>query len=428
MLTPPPCNETPPKSQTAAATRPAHAPGMPIISVIGDGQLARMMHTEAIELGLSLRVLAGSTDSAAAQVAADVVVGDYTDFDDLHRAAAGAAVVTFDHEHVPTDHLHALCDAGVNVQPGPAALVHAQDKLVMRQKLSDIGAPVPDFAALNSIADAEEFWERVSGQVCVKARRGGYDGKGVWFPQTKTELVDLCSTLFDAGTPLMAERKLPLLRELSAMVARRPSGDIQAWPVVESVQTNGVCTLAIAPAPGLDAKAQVDIQQLAARVATELGVTGAMAVELFETRDESGQTRIFVNELAMRPHNTGHWTQDGCVTSQFEQHLRAVMDWPLGSVAPTAPVTVMANTLGAATDPDMPMPERMEKVWQKIPHAKIHLYGKPHRPGRKIGHVNVSGADGDKTRADAEAAAHFIVHATWPNGYTDETSAVNPTP
>lgn len=415
-----PAEIQPSNPQPLAAKHPAHASGMPVVCVIGDGQLARMMHTEAIELGLSLRVLAGAVDSAAAQVAADVILGDYTDFDDLHRAAAGAAVVTFDHEHVPTDHLHTLCESGVNVQPGPTALVHAQDKLVMRQKLSDIGAPVPQFAAINTVDDAENFWDRVKGQVCLKARRGGYDGKGVWFPQSKAELIDLCTTLFDAGTPLMAEQKVELRRELSAMVARRPSGEIQPWPVVESVQTNGVCTLAIAPAPELDAKAQSEIQKLAALVATELQVTGALAVELFETSDELGRNRILVNELAMRPHNTGHWTQDGCVTSQFEQHLRAVMDWPLGSVAETAPVTVMANTLGADSDPAMPMPERMQQVWQKLPHAKIHLYGKPHRPGRKLGHVNVSGTDWDKTRAEAEAAAHFIVHATWPDGYTDE--------
>src|SRR5699024_938917 len=208
---------------------------------------------------------------------------------------------------------------------------------------------------------------------------------------------------------LMAEKKVALTRELSAMVARTPSGETAAWPVVESVQRGGVCAEAVAPAPELSPQLQDSTRGLAERIATELGVTGVLAVELFETRDASGQPEIFVNELAMRPHNTGHWTQDGCVTSQFEQHLRAVLDQPLGSTEPTAPVTVMANTLGAAEDPDMPVGERFAKVWERFPHVKIHWYGKGHRAGRKLGHVNVSGVDVERTRREAELAAGFVV-------------------
>lgn len=388
---------------------------MPIVAVIGDGQLARMMQTAAIELGLSLRLLAGARDASAAQVTADVFLGDYTNLDDLRRTVAGTDAMTFDHEHVPTEHLTTLIAEGINVQPQPEALVHAQDKLVMRQRLADLGAPLPDFAPINSVTDVTKFWQRTSGAVCLKARRGGYDGHGVWFPKTETKLTELVEQLLEAGTPLMAEQKINLTRELSAMVARTPSGATQPWPVVESVQTDGICTEAIAPAPGLSPQVQQQAQDLAVKIATELGVTGALAVELFETTDAAGQPVILVNELAMRPHNTGHWTQDGCVTDQFEQHLRAVLDWPLGDVSLTAPVTVMANTLGAPADPAMPMPVRMQEVWRRFPQAKIHLYGKTHRAGRKLGHVNLSGTDPVQTRADAKAAAHFISHAVWPD-------------
>lgn len=388
----------------------AHVPGMPIVAVIGDGQLARMMQTAAIELGQSVRLLAGANDASAAQVAADVVLGDYKDLADLRVAVEGTDAVTFDHEHVPNEHLQTLIDAGVNVQPQPSALIFAQDKLIMRQKLSELGAPVPTFAEITSAEEAGAFWDKVDGEVCLKARRGGYDGKGVWFPKTREECGALVAELLASGTPLMAERKVALARELSAMVARTPSGETAAWPVVESVQVNGVCAEAVAPAPGLDNASREAVEQLAVRIATELGVTGVLAVELFE--DSSGA--ISVNELAMRPHNTGHWTQDGCVTDQFEQHLRAVLDYPLGSTATKADFTVMANTLGADVDPSLPMASRMAEVWRRYPNAKIHLYGKSHRPGRKIGHVNLIGSDLDQVRADARAAAHFLVHATWP--------------
>lgn len=395
----------------------AHVPGMPVVAVIGDGQLARMMQTEAIELGQSIRLLAGAPDSSAAQVAADVVLGDYTDLDDLRTAVAGASVMTFDHEHVPTEHLHQLIREGVNVQPGPDALVNAQDKLVMRERLQEIGAPVPPFAAINSVADARAFSDSVDGAVCLKARRGGYDGHGVWFP-APSELESLVQELLDAGTPLMAEKKVALVRELSAMVARRPSGQVQPWPVVESVQTDGICTEAVAPAPDLSPELGQQARDLAVTIAQELGVTGVLAVELFEYRDENGEPAIAVNELAMRPHNTGHWTQNGCVTSQFEQHLRAVLDWPLGSVEQTAPVTVMANVLGGQTDPEKPMAERMLDVHARFPQAKIHMYGKSYRAGRKIGHVNMSGEELGRVRREANLAADYLVNARWADGYT----------
>lgn len=407
------------------STHPAHAPGMPIITVIGDGQLARMMHTEAIELGQSIRLLAGSEDSSAAQVCADVLIGDYRNWDDVEKAAAGATAVTFDHEHVPNEFLERLQEQGISVQPQPTALIYAQDKLFMRQKLADLGAPVPAFAQIDSVADAEAFYDAVDGAVCLKARRGGYDGHGVWFPSDKQELTELVTELLGNNVSLMGEQKVNLVRELSAMCARTPSGEVASWPVLESVQTDGICVEAVCPAPALDDALADEATKLSRTIATELGVTGALAVELFETRDEAGNPTIYVNELAMRPHNTGHWSQDGCVTSQFEQHLRAVADMPLGSTEMTAAVTVMVNTLGAEEDPEMPLPERFNHVWRRFPQAKIHWYGKGWRAGRKLGHVNVSGSDNSgagiaETRKIANLAADFIVNATWSDGYQDK--------
>ncbi len=400
---------------------------MPVIAVIGDGQLARMMQTAAIELGQSIRLLAGAPDSAAAQVAADVIEGDYTQIDDLRRAAAGTTAVTFDHEHVPNEHLDTLIAEGINVQPTPQALLFAQDKLAQRTRLSELGCPVPDFAAIRSAQDARDFYQRVDGAVCLKACRGGYDGHGVWFPETQDECAALVDELLGKGVDLLAERKVAFDRELSAMVARTPSGQVAAWPVVESVQKNGVCAVAIAPAPDLPPEIDEHARSLAMTIAGQLEVTGVMAVELFETHDDSGNQRLWINELAMRPHNTGHWTQDGCVTSQFEQHLRAVADLPLGTTAPTAPATVMVNVLGAEQDPDLPMPDRMAAVWARFPHAHIHLYGKGYRPGRKLGHVNVTGTDAAVVRREAELAAHFLIHAVWADGYITPEDTLAPT-
>ena len=391
----------------------AHVPGMLVIAVIGDGQLARMMQTAAIELGQSLRLLAGAGDASAAQVCADVVLGDYTKYEDLLKAVDGATAVTFDHEHVPNEHLTALIDAGYNVQPQPAALINAQDKLIMRERLAELGAPLPRFAAIESAEDAHEFWTLTNGQVCLKARLGGYDGKGVWFPKDESELIALVSDLTRRSVALMAEEKVALVRELSVLVARTPSGEVATWPLTESVQRNGVCAEAVAPAPGIAPQLQQRAEALGEKIATELGVTGVLAVELFAFVNDSGEEDIAVNELAMRPHNTGHWTQDGSVTSQFEQHLRAVMDAPLGDTSTLAPVTVMANVLGAEEDPSMPMAERATEVARRFPRAKIHLYGKGHRPGRKIGHVNLTGEDVEATRRDARLAADFLVNASW---------------
>jgi 5-(carboxyamino)imidazole ribonucleotide synthase len=302
-------------------------------------------------------------------------------------------VVTFDHEHVPTAHLHALEDAGTPVRPSAGALVHAQDKVVMRQALAALGAPMPRFQVVADAREAVAF-----GLPCVlKTSRGGYDGKGVWFVDSPEEAAAVFAAVEGSDVRILAEARVDFRRELSALVARSPSGQAAAYPVVESVQRDGICHEVVAPAPGLSDMVATQAQELALRIARELDVTGVLAVELFETDDPAtghgGPGRILVNELAMRPHNTGHWTQDGAVTSQFENHLRAVLDLPLGSPVTRARWTVMVNILGGPADSGGRLYDGFPHALARDPRLRVHLYGKDPRPGRKVGHVNAYGDD-----------------------------------
>jgi 5-(carboxyamino)imidazole ribonucleotide synthase len=359
-------------------------PRAPTVAVIGGGQLARMMAEPAAALGIPLRLLAEAEGVSAAQVIPDHEVGDYRDLDALTAVTRGCEVVTFDHEHVPTRHLEALTASGVACRPGPGALVHAQDKAVMRERLGELGVPCPRNAVVASTADVEAF-----GFPCVlKTTRGGYDGKGVWVVHAAAECTEPFATAEAAGVRLLAEELVDFRRELSALVVRAPSGQAAAYPVVESVQREGICHEVVAPAPDLDPALAGEAQRLALLVAGELDVTGVLAVELFETTDG----RILVNELAMRPHNTGHWTQDGAVTSQFENHLRAVLDLPLGSPAARATWTVMVNILGGRQETGR-LYDGFRHAMARDPGLRVHLYGKDLRPGRKVGHVNAYGED-----------------------------------
>lgn len=371
----------------------------PTVAVIGGGQLARMMAEPAAALGLPLRLLAEAEGVSAAQVLPDHLVGDYTDLDTLRRVTQGCAVVTFDHEHVPTDHLHALEADGLAVRPGPDALVHAQDKGVMRERLAALGMPCPRNAIVTTPAEVEEF-----GLPCVlKTTRGGYDGKGVWFVGSPDDCVEAFASAEAAGVRLLAEERIDFRRELSALVARSPSGQAAAYPVVASTQRDGICVEVVAPAPDLDPDLAARAQQVALTIAKELDVVGILAVELFETTDG----RVLVNELAMRPHNTGHWSQDGAVTSQFENHLRAVLDLPLGSPAPRVRWTVMVNILGGPEDPGR-LYDGYPHALARDPHLRVHLYGKEPRPGRKVGHVNAYGDDLEDCLERARHAAAWF--------------------
>ena len=387
--------------------------GLPVVAMVGGGQLSRMTHQAAIALGQSLRVLATDPSESAALVVADVHTGDHRELADLQRLADGATVVTFDHEHVPTEHLRTLEQAGHRVAPGPAALVHAQDKLVMRSALAAAGEPQPAWAEARRVEDVEAFAAAHGWPVVLKTPRGGYDGRGVFVVEAPTEVADL---LQRHGT-MLVEQRVAMRRELAAQVARSPFGQVAVWPVVETVQRDGVCNEVLVPAPGLSDELATTAQQLAVRIADALGVVGLLAVELFETTEG-----VLVNELAMRPHNSGHWTIEGARTSQFEQHLRAVLDYPLGATAMTAPVVVMANVLGgAAAGPGWTGPSLDERVHHFMAHwpdVKLHWYGKGQRAGRKLGHVTAVGEDLAEVRARAVAAARYLA-----DGVVDEAFA-----
>ena len=368
----------------------------PRIGVIGGGQLARMMAPAAEALGVRFSVLAETADAPATQVINEVTVGDYTDYPTLKAFAETVDVITFDHEHVPPEHLQALVEAGHAVRPGPDALIFAQDKIRMRARMDELGLPNPAWAEITSAADVEAFAARVGYPFILKTPRGGYDGKGVRVIDSLDEAVEW----LDEVPQLLAEEKVDFTRELAVMVGRSPMGQTAVWPVVETWQQNGVCKEAIAPAPDLSAEKARSINEAILTVAGTLEVTGVMAMEMFETPEG-----FLINEFAMRPHNTGHWTQDGAVTSQFEQHLRAVLDLPLGSPAAREDVSVMVNILGADHE-DLYQPYL--HVMAHDPAMKVHLYGKGVRPGRKVGHVNAYGEDRQLVLARARHAADFI--------------------
>jgi 5-(carboxyamino)imidazole ribonucleotide synthase len=376
--------------------------GLPTVGMIGGGQLARMTHQAAIALGQSLRVLAVSPDDGAALVAADVQIGSHTDIEALRRFAKGCDVVTFDHEHVPHDLIVTLEADGAVVWPSSAALRFAQDKAAMRERLGELGAPMPRWRRVTDITDVVALAEETAWPVVLKATTGGYDGRGVWVVGSQAEAEGVLATV----PSLIVEERVVLKRELAALVARSPFGQVAAYPIVETVQRDGICVEVIAPAPGLDDDLAVRAEELAIRLASELGVVGLLAVELFET--DAG---LAVNELAMRPHNSGHWTIEGARTSQFEQHMRAVLDYPLGDTGITAPYVVMANVLGGA-DGGMKIDERIHHLMAAEPGVKIHMYGKAVRPGRKIGHVTALGHDLAKVRASAARAAKWLQEGT----------------
>ncbi|TKV58885.1 5-(carboxyamino)imidazole ribonucleotide synthase [Nakamurella flava] len=431
--------------------------GMPQVGMVGGGQLARMTHQAAIPLGQTLRVLAIDPGESAALVTPDVMLGHHTDLDALREFAQTCDVVTFDHEHVPTGHLRTLVAEGHDVYPGPDALQYAQDKALMRRRLGELGAPVPAFAVVDVAAPTgdesdraaavargvEDFAAAHGWPAVVKTARGGYDGRGVWVVQDAAQAGRLAAQLTSGDGPfattagsVVIESFVPLRRELAVMVARSPFGQAAVWPVVQTVQQDGICVEVIAPAPDLPSALSTAAERLALQIAQELDVVGVMAVELFETNGSDGPDgppALLVNELAMRPHNSGHWTMDGSVTSQFEQHLRAVLDYPLGRTDAIAPFTVMGNVLGgpvgvgagegAFSEAVLSIDERLHHLAARFPEVKVHLYGKAFRPGRKLGHVNVIGADLPELRRRAQLAAHWLGSGVWLDGYSLEHGA-----
>jgi len=409
---------------TSAETAGARAaeiapPGVPVVGMVGAGQLARMTAQAAVGLGIGFRVLAAAPGESAAQVCAGTQLGDYRSLDDLLAFGRRCDVVTFDHEHVPATHLRALEQAGLAVRPGPDALRYAQDKRAMRERLTGLaelagqvgldgagghqadgqgrlGVACPRYAPVTGRDDVIRFADGSGWPVVLKAVSGGYDGKGVWVCGSPWEAAEVLAH----GIDLIAEEYVAFERELAVLVARAPSGQAAVYPVVQTVQRDGICREVLAPAPGLAAARALAAQRLGLAIAAGVGVTGMLAVELFETADG-----LLVNELAMRPHNSGHWTIEGARTSQFEQHLRAVLDLPLGAPVLAARHAVMVNVLGGDS-PDLH--GRLVHVMAADPGVKVHLYGKEVRSGRKIGHVTAVGDDLDDLRDRARRAAGYL--------------------
>jgi 5-(carboxyamino)imidazole ribonucleotide synthase len=371
------------------------------VGIIGGGQLARMMHAASIGLGINVRLLAEAPDTSAATVVHDVTVGDYTDPSTVRSFAGGCDVVTFDHEHVPTGLLRDLESAGVVVRPGPAALIHAQDTAIMRDRLTALGAPCPISRVVADEAALAAFGEELGWPIVAKTSRGGYDGKGVWRLDSAAEAGKPFGAATD-GVQVIGEEFVDFARELSALVVRSPSGQAAAYPISESVQQGGICVETITPAPGLEDDQAIAAQQLALMIAHELGVVGVLAVELMQRADGS----VVVNELAMRPHNTGHWTIDGAYTSQFENHLRAVLDLPLGDPSSTERWIVMANVFGGSLED---LPSGLLHCFARDRRLRVQLYGKQVRPGRKVGHVTTFGDDLDETGKRARHAAAYLM-------------------
>lgn len=372
------------------------------VGVIGGGQLARMMTVPAINLGIELKVLA-ETDNSSASLAT-TTVGDYTDMQTVLDFAEGVDVITFDHEHVPLHILEALESKGKSVQPPSKALAHAQNKLVMRKALTKIGAPNPSWRAVSSKEQLDEFISEFGPEVIVKTPIGGYDGKGVRVVRAASDVSDWLdpSAISSLGGELLAEEKVLFTRELAQLSARNQSGEFKAWPVVETRQKDGVCSEVLAPAPNVSKELLSESMKIAELISSSLGVTGNLAVEMFETQDG----RLLVNELAMRPHNSGHFSIEGSTTSQFEQHLRAVLDLPLGDTS-MEQMAVMVNLLGVSNDRDFV--ENYEQAMKAFPEAKIHAYGKSPRIGRKLGHITVVGRSLDSALATANQARSAVL-------------------
>lgn len=371
----------------------------PTVGIVGAGQLARMTIQAAIPLAVPIALLADRADDGAAIVSPNVEIGSPRDAAAMDAFAARCDVLTFDHELVPFEHLDRLEAAGRTLYPSAATMALAQNKRLQRERFCAAGLPVPPFQMLSGVEDLREFGRSHGWPVVLKAARGGYDGRGVWIANDESAGAALATELSALGVELLAEQWVPIEREVAIIIARRPGGETAVYPLVETIQVDGMCREIIAPAPVSD-EIFSEARAIAGEVARIADVAGILAVELFVAGG-----RLIVNEIATRPHNSGHYTIEGCETSQFEQHLRAILDWPLGSTGLTAPFVVTVNVVGGpdGSDPVMRLPEVLS-----IPGVHVHLYGKVARPGRKLGHVTVRGDDVIDVRARANQAAAVL--------------------
>lgn len=373
----------------------------PRVGAIGGGQLARMMADAAALAGVDFTVLAEAEGSSAKAAASQV--GDYNQHEIVSTFADTVDVITFDHEHVPLEILERLEAASISVQPPSKALAFAQNKLKMRQRLSAFDLPMPIWAEVKNAEELEQFINSRGGVAILKTPIGGYDGKGVRVVRAVAEAQDWLDNIEQFGGSLLAEEKVDFVRELAQLSARSTKAEFAAWPLVETRQVNGVCSVVIAPAANASAELIEDCKNIAKTISEGLGVTGVLAVEMFEARDG----RVLINELAMRPHNSGHFSIEGSVTSQFEQHLRAVAGLPLGDTALVAKHAVMVNLLGV--DEQNTFVEHFDLARASYPRANLHEYGKTARKGRKMGHVTVIGDDLEAALTEANGAAAVLL-------------------
>ena len=359
----------------------------PRIGIIGAGQLGRMSAAPAAALGIDLVLLAQSATDSGAQVAA-FEVGDYRDLVQVREFAKKCDLLTFEHELIPISVIRALENEGVKFYPTSESFIYSQDKAAMREKLANYLAP-----KWQVVTKANEVLEY---PVIAKSISGGYDGRGVWKVNSESEL----AVILLENPKLLVEELIDFDFEISVMVARSPHGQAATWAPTQTVQSDGICTMAIAPAPDLSESLGQQAQQIALSIAAEIKLVGVMAVEMFVKGDQ-----LFINELAMRPHNSGHWTIDGSVTSQFEQHLRAILDLPLGDTSMTAKYAVMGNVLGGDKQ-DMYRPYL--HLLARTPKLKVHQYRKEVKPGRKIGHVTLLGENLVELTTEVQHAIDYM--------------------
>ena len=378
--------------------------GTPIVAVVGAGQLARMMQAPALALGIQLRVLATSEQECALQVIPDSVVVPAVDAAALQEVAVAADVLTFEHEHVDAQWLAQVAEAGVPVRPGASALHLARDKAALRQRLEELGLPQPRWRVVADAADACAFGDAAGWPMVLKPSRGGYDGRGVFVVEDAQAAASVMAGALPAGAVWLAEEFVPFRREVAAQVARSPHGQAVAYPLVRTVQRDGMCAEVVAPCPESDERLAGDATHLALSLARDIEAVGMLAVEMYVVLDGAGREQVLVNEIALRPHNSGHWSIDGAVTSQFENHLRAVLDLPLGDPTPLAPYAVMVNVIGGDADN---LHHALLHCQAREPQARIHIYGKAIRPGRKVGHVTLLG---DSVEPLLERARHIAAY------------------
>lgn len=374
----------------------------PVVGVVGAGQLARMCVPAAVALDIELRVLAAHADDAAATVLANPQIGDATDPEALRRFADGCDVLTFDHELIDLATLRALEADGCTVRPSSDALRFAQDKAFQRTSFRAAGLPVPDFVVTDQVSVAHAFADDHGWPIVCKRPRGGYDGRAVWQVADAAALDVAWAQAADDGGPVLVEQGVAIAREVAVLLARRPDGQFAAAPVIETVQRDGMLRELVVPARVPDTVAR-DALALAADVVDLVGVVGICAIELFWTG-----TDLLINEIATRPHNSGHWTIDGAATSQFANHLRAVLDLPLGSMRATSPAVCSVNVVG---DADGTWPQTRLAAALDVADVHVHLYGKSPRPGRKLGHVTATAHDPRTARSRAHGGAAPLMGA-----------------